>query len=140
MRNLIDEIKSVCEKAIPDWGFYFDDRQLMNVKADNSVFPLVFFEEYRQGNYYVKHLIEKTTTVELYFCKLCQMHNEGTDRESLRKQIEAEAVIPFIREYKERLRIFTDIDHFKFFTPPPRFDSNEVSIMLQFNAKLVECL
>ncbi|MDR2066110.1 MAG: hypothetical protein LBP85_10450 [Prevotellaceae bacterium] len=138
--TILEAIKEICNTAVPTWKLYFDDRQLMNVKADSSPFPLIFFEEYRQGNYRIKYFIEKTTLVELYFCKLCPMHNNGTEREHLRVQIEAEAIMPFIREFKRRSDLFEDISEFKFFTPPPRFDANEASIMLQFNAKLVQCI
>jgi hypothetical protein len=136
----LESIKTICNAAAPTWGFYFDDRQLMNIKADNSPFPLIFFEEYRQGRYNFKYYIEKTTLVELYFCKICQMQNDGITREQIRETIENEAVLPFIKEFRERAELFEDINEFKFFTPPPRFDTNEVSIMLQFNAKLIQCL
>ena len=136
----LEAIQFLCKESASDWGFQFDDRQLMNIKADDARFPLVFFEEYREGKYAVKYLSEKTTVVELYFCKLCAMHDDGAEREKLREEIETEAVIPFIRAFKNHPEIFGDIEEFKFYTPPPRFDANEVSIMLKFNAKLIQCL
>ena len=138
--TIIEAIKLLCTEAAPDWNFQFEDRQLMNVKADNAKFPLIFFEEYREGRYNVKYQNSKTTVVELYFCKICQMHNDGMEREKLREEIEQEAVIPFIQAFKNHPEIFDDIEEFRFFTPPPRFDANDVSIMLRFNAILRSCL
>ena len=134
----LEAIKHLCEQ-IPGYGFYFDDRQLMNVNADSAPFPLIFFEEYREGSYRDKHYLEKTTRVELYFCKLCQPDDGGLVREQLREEIEVEAVRPFIKLFNSHPEIFTPLADWKFFTPPPRFDANEVSIMLQFNATQTQC-
>ena len=134
----LEGIKQIC-RNINSYSFYFDDRQLMNVNADEAPFPLIFFEEYREGSYQTKHFFEKSTRVELYFCKLCQMHNDGEERERLREEIEAEAVRPFIKLFNAHPEIFTPVTEWRFYTPPPRFDANEVSIMLQFNATLTQC-
>lgn len=134
----LEGIKQLCSN-INNYAFYFDDRQLMNVNADDAPFPLIFFEEYREGTYLTKHFFEKSTRVELYFCKLCQLHNDGVERERLREEIEAEAVRPFIKLFNAHPEMFTPVTEWRFYTPPPRFDANEASIMLQFNATLTQC-
>ena len=135
---MLERIQQLCSQ-IGGYSFHFDNRAAMNVTADSSVFPLIFFEEYREGSYQTKSFFEKTTLVELYFCKLCQMHNEGIERERIREEIEAEAVRLFIRLFNASPNLFTPVNEWRFYTPPPRFDANEVSIMLQFYATLVQC-
>lgn len=135
---MLDRIQQLCSQ-IGGYSFHFDSRAAMNVTADSSVFPLIFFEEYREGSYQTKSFFEKTTLVELYFCKLCQMHNEGIERERIREEIEAEAVRPFIRLFNASPNLFSPVSEWRFYTPPPRFDANEVSIMLQFYATLTQC-
>lgn len=105
---------------------------MMNVRADDKPFPCIFFEEYRDGKYDVKYGIQKTTRVQLYFMKLAPMHSDAATREILREQIDQQAVRPFIKTYND-CGAFKEAYQWKFFTPPPRFDVNEVSIMLQFD-------
>ena len=124
---------------IPIYNFFFDDRQLMNVKADNATFPVVFFEEYKSGYYRTRNFIDKVTNVELYFLKLCQMENEARYRERLREQMEEEFIKPFIRTCLANPHLFERVENWNFQTPPPRFDTNEVSVLLTFEAVYPSC-
>ena len=135
--NMVNEANALA--GIEKYSFHFDDRQLMNVKADNSTFPIAFFEEYNSGYYDTPNYINKVTNVELYFCRLCQTANEGLEREQIREQIEEEAVKPFIRACLEHPEIIERVATFNFTAPPPRFDANEVSIMLSFSASYPSC-
>ena len=136
--TILDAIQELCEQ-IQGYSFAFEEQQMFNVDADNTLFPCIFFEEYREGNYRVQYYFEKTTRVQLYFCKLCSLHNSAAERERLRETIEDEAVKPFIRLFNANPQLFANVTEWKFLTPPPRFDANEVSIMLQFEAKLTGC-
>lgn len=136
--TLLQSLQSVCD-TIKEYGFIFEEARMMNVKADNKPFPCIFFEEYRDGKYNVKYGIAKTTRVQLYFMKLVPMHSDAISRETLREQIEREAVKPFIKAYNES-GLFNEVLEWRFFTPPPRFDVNEVSIMLQFDCVTRNCL
>ena len=151
MTNLIDGIKAVLADQwnqvaqtdeennvsyVPRYSFQFEDQKMMNVTADNQPFPCVFFEEYTNGSYNVKFGINKKTIVQLYFMRLQKdVSTNAIDREALRNQIESEAVLPFIRSIGTLRPFREEMTEFKFFTPPPRFDANEVSIMLQFECK-----
>ena len=135
--NVPEAIKNICAQVLPDWEFRFNDRQSMNVEADDILFPFVFFEEYREGNYRCKHFFDKTTKCELYFCKRLAT-DEGDRREALRDEIEVEAVVPFIKAFNDS-GIFQKVVEWKFFAAPPRFDAAEVSIMLQFDAVTTSC-
>lgn len=99
-----------------------------------------YIEEFRQGKYNkaVHGWFSKSTRVQLWFCKFGQLHADAIMREVLRGDIEQEIVLPFIKSINS-LGQFKTIDTFEFFTPPPRFDANEVSIMLQFNLDEVSC-
>lgn len=129
--TLLQSLESICN-IITGYDFIFEERRMMNVKADNNAFPCIFFEEYRDGKYDVKYNIKKTTRVQLYFMKLAPLHSDAVVRETLREQIENEAVQQFIKAYNDS-GLFKEVYQWKFFTPPPRFDANEVSIMLQFD-------
>ena len=143
--DILEVVRRLCEKACPEYTFAFEDRSAMNVKADNIPFPSVYFEEYRRGWYTLPYFNQKTTVAELYFCKSGPMHDDGFNREKLRLEIEAEAVKPFLKllrdtDWLQRNGIyFSEIKKVDFFTPPPRFDANEVSIMLQFELTLLSC-
>ena len=52
--------------------------------------------------------------------------------------IKSEVVKPFMNAYNASGK-FDVVDTFKFYTPLPRFDANEVSIMLQFDCKQNMC-
>ena len=137
--TILEAIRAICEQ-IPGYTFRFDERAMFNVNADNQPFPCIFFEEYREGIYLTKYMFKKSTRAELYFSKLCLMENDATERETLRETIEVEAVRPFIKLYNESL-LFEKVSSWKFYTPPPRFDANEVSVMLQWDAEMIgECL
>lgn len=131
--NLIEhEVEGGESTFTPRYGFIFEERKMFNVVADNTLMPCVFLEEYRDGRYNVKFGIKKHTTVQLSFMKLCPFDGDAIDREAQRNTIEVEAVIPFIESFNNLRPFQEELQEFKFFTPPPRFDTNEVSIMLQF--------
>lgn len=136
--TVLQTIEQLCSQ-IPGYSFAFEEGAMFNVDADNSPFPCIFFEEYREGTYRTQHYLEKVTRIQLYFCKLCEAGNTAVERERIREQIEEEAVKPFIRLYNANPQLFANVTDWKFFTPPPRFDANEVSIMLQFDARLTGC-
>jgi hypothetical protein len=66
------------------------------------------------------------------------MHNTAIQRNAIRDQIESEVVLPFMDKYNAS-GIFQKVETFRFLTPLPRFDANEVSIMLEFDCKTTMC-
>ena len=128
---ILSKIKEICNSAVPEYGFEFEQSKMMNLKADNSSFPCVFFEEYTDGKILIGLGVKKSVLVELSFMRLTTMHNNAEDRELLREQIEAEAVMPFINKLNES-GIFEPVKEFTCLSEPPRFDANVVSVMLRF--------
>ena len=67
-----------------------------------------------------------------------ELQVDAIEREAIRTQIETDIVIPFMDKYNAS-GVFDNVDTFKFMTTLPRFDANEVSIMLQFDCKKTKC-
>lgn len=132
--TIVQAIKSICDK-VAGYSFEFEEAKLMNVKADNKPFPCIYFEEYRGGSYTTVYVLKKVTTVELYFMKLAPVDSDAMAREELRESIEEESIKLFITEYNKS-GLFGEVKEWKFLTPPPKFDANEVSIILQFSCVL----
>jgi len=128
---ILSKIKEICNDAVPEYGFEFEHSKMMNVKADNASFPLIFFEEYTDGKITQQMGLKKAVMVELSFMRLCPMHNDAVDREAMREQIEVEAILPFIKKLQES-PYFEPVKEFSCMPEPPRFDANTVSVMLRF--------
>lgn len=136
---LLSTIKSIVEQACPGYLFEFETSNMMNVRADDKVFPCVFFEEYSSdGKYIARYGWRKQVLIELSFMKLADFQCNATDREALREEIEAEAVIPFMDAFNAS-GIFEPVNEFICYPEPPRFDANAVSVMLRFYATYKIC-
>jgi len=128
---LVNKLKSILELVNPTYIFEYEENAMMNIKADEYARSdkFVYIEEFTQGRYVIEgYKKKKITRVQIWFCIFCEMHSDAIKREQLRNQIEIEIVFPFM----ERL---PKIETWQFFTPLPRFDANEISIMLQFEYK-----
>ena len=135
---ILSKIKEICNSAVPEYGFEFEHSKMMNVKADNASFPLIFFEEYTDGKITQQMGLKKAVMVELSFMRLCPMHNDAADREMLREQIESEAILPFIKKLQES-QYFEPVKEFSCMPEPHRFDANAVSVMLRFWVRYRMC-
>lgn len=138
---MISEIQDIINGTGAGYDVTYEESSMMNLKADekNSNARFAYIEEFTQGNYTRdKFVPQKTTQVQIYFCRFGEFHSSAMDRETLRSQIESEVVLPFMQKYNDS-HLFDRIDNWKFFTPMPRFDANEVSIMLQFDCKQNRC-
>ena len=144
---MIQELKTLIESIedgntlSPLYPVEYEENKMMNLKADEKSLDarFAYIEEFVQGSYTrEKFVFQKITQVQIYFCRFAEFQNSAMDRENLRNQIETEMVLPFMRRYNDS-GIFDRVDNFKFYTPLPRFDANEVSIMLQFDCKQNIC-
>ena len=138
---MIEEIKTLITTSNPIYEVEYEESRMMNLNADEKGLNAAFayIEEFVQGSYTKeKFFRNKTTQVQVYFCRFAEMHNSAKDREAIRTRIENEIVLTFMEKYNAS-GFFTQVDSFKFFTPLPRFDANEVSIMLQFDCKQKMC-
>lgn len=137
---MMNELIALLNAANSDYSATYEESSMQNIVVDGITSKFVYIEEFRQGRYYKDRFIrKKSTIVQIWFCKFCEMHNMASEREELRDSIESEIVIQFMKLYNES-PIFENVDEFKFFTPPPRFDANEVSIMIEFNCTERKCL
>lgn len=138
---MLTQLESIINRANPLYLIEYEELSMMNVHADEIKYsqPFAYIEEFTQGRYGKEgYFNQKTVEVQIWFCKFCQFQNTAREREAIRKQIETEMVLPFMAEYKKETGLHNP-ETWKFFTPPPRFDANEVSIMLQFDFKELKC-
>lgn len=138
---MISELKNIIDSVGSGYIVSFEESKMMNVKADE--YPLgakfAYIEEYISGSYTKeKFFHKKILQLQVYFCMFTELQVDAIEREAIREQIESEIVIPFMEKYNAS-GIFDKVDTFKFMTPLPRFDANEVSIMLQFDCKKAKC-
>lgn len=119
----------------PLYPVEYEEMRMMNLKADekSSDSRFAYIEEFVEGNYVkTKFIPQKTTVAQIYFCRFIEFGGTAIEREAIRSQIEREIIFPFIEAYNDS-HLFDKVQDWKFFTPPPRFDANEISVMLQFN-------
>lgn len=138
---MITQLKEIIAAANPDYIVEFEENKMMNVKADEYALgaKFAYIEEYNQGTYSKeKFFKKKTTQVQIYFCRFIDLAVDASDRELIREQIESEIVLPFMNAYNDS-PAFELVNTWRFYTPLPRFDSNEVSIMLQFDCVETMC-
>ena len=141
--TLIDRIKDLCQTAIPTYAFEYETSKMMNVRADDRPYPMIFLEEFpsQDGRYILHYGRKKAVVVELSFMRLCDRENfqsDAIDRERIREQIEEEAVLPFIEAFNAS-GLFEPVEEFRVTPEPPRFDAAAVSILLIFEAKYKLC-
>lgn len=138
---MITLLKNIIKAANPAYKVEFEESSMMNIKADGYKRgdKFAYIEEYRQGRYMKESFVnKKSTVVQIYFCQFTKLQNDADKREEVRMQIESEMVLPFMETFNKSGK-FEKVDIWQFFTPLPRFDANEVSIMLQFDLKQTIC-
>lgn len=138
--RLIETIKTIAGNAIPAYHFEFEGRKMENVKADDTTFPLIFFEEYVQkdGQYTGRYGWRKRQPIELYFLRLAPLDADAVTREALREQIESEAVLPFL-EALNGAQVFDSVDDVRVVAVPPMFDTSAVGLLLSFDVTYNTC-
>jgi hypothetical protein len=138
---MLSTLEKIIKRANSLYRVEYEELNMMNVKADEIAYaqPFAYIEEFRQGEYgKTGYWRSKTTKAEVWFCRFCQMQNDARVRESVREAIEGEMILPFIAEYKKEEGLYQP-ETWRWYTPPPRFDANEVSVMLQFDYKTLLC-
>lgn len=114
---------------------------MMNVKADEYALgtKFVYIEEYTSGSFNkLGYFDSETINMQVYFCKFSELHTDADIREAIRQEIRTEIVRPFMEKYNQS-GLFSVVNNWRYLTPLPRFDANEVSIMLQFDCTKVIC-
>lgn len=131
------------EVIFPTYIVEYEESKMMNVKADQykAGDSFVYIEEFISGRYIKEKFFKtKTMKMQIYFCKFTKMHVDAITREQLRNTIEAELVEPFMQEFEDS-NSFIDakLTNWNTYYPFPRFDANEVSVMLEFECKVRRC-
>lgn len=131
---MLTELKQIIASANAAYTVEYEEASMMNITADKIKRdqPWAYIEEFVQGSYTKKYGQSKTTQVQVYFCRFTEFQNTAEQREAIRAQIEGEIVLSFMEKYNAS-GVFSPVEVFKFFTPLPRFDANEISVMLQFD-------
>lgn len=138
---MVEDIKQLCLAANPEYTFYYEQAKMMNIKVDKELptSKIAYLEEVKTGQYSREgYRWVKTTQYRLMFIQFIPMHAEAAVKEEVLNLIEAEIVKPFISEFIDAYGRNTAT--FRFTTPPPMFDANDVSIVLQFEHKEYVCL
>jgi len=152
LKQITDIIKSADSAALtleehkenPDkevsYIIHYDDKYMMNKKADDlrRSQSFIYIEEFVQGSYNKGKYNNGTKSIrtQIYFCKFIEMHNEAINRQKLRSIIETEIVVPFIKAYENK---YGEVQQWKFYYPLPRWDGNEVSVLLEFDCIIPIC-
>lgn len=118
----------------------YEESKMMNVKVDElqKTASFAYIEEFVQGKYVNKFGQKKVMKMQIYFCKFTELQCNAIDKERLRSTIESEIVEPFMRQYNES-GLFDKVEVFTIYYPFPRFDANEVSVMLEFDCSTRKC-
>ena len=139
---MLQKIKEIIEKSNPDYIVEYEESSLMNVKADEIKRDksFAYIEEFRRGKFTEGKFggRKQVMRMQIYFCKFSELQNDAIEREIQRENIISEIVRPFISEY-EKSGHFDDVKEWPFYYPLPRFDANEVSVMLEFDCSIQIC-
>ena len=133
--TILEKLFSICESANKDYQCIYEEGSMMNVKVDKikRTESYVYIEEFRSGAYSKQdYRKSKSYRIQIYFSKFVNFKADALVRESLRNEIEKEIVLPFMDAYN-KTSFFKRNDTWQFYYPIPRFDANEVSVMLEFN-------
>lgn len=134
---MIQEITDLIQSVNPLYLVEYEESRMMNLRADEKSLDgrFCYIEEFTSGTYERNRFVpQKTTRISLYFCQFTTLHGTALDREAIREDIERTVIYPFINKYNDS-GIFDRVEIWNFASPLPRFDANEVSVMLSFNCK-----
>ncbi|MCD7972478.1 MAG: hypothetical protein LUG18_07395 [Candidatus Azobacteroides sp.] len=134
---MIDNLKTLLTRANAGYVIEQDENEMMKIRENNFAngHRYIYIEEYKQGHYsYESFRLRKTPVLEIYFSVFSENKQTAEERELQREQTENEIVIPFIKLLND-LTLWSEGIEYRFFHPLPRFDENEVTVMLQFEYK-----
>lgn len=149
-----EAIVAALTAACPDYTVTYESSLIMNTLAGDKPVDakFIYVEEFVSGRYIRQRGRPKTkvTNMRIYFCQFKREDDPNSpwragapfvpavERELVREEIEASAVLPFLDVY-EASPVFLhpqDTEEIPFGTPLPRFDDGEVSIMLEIGVKI----
>lgn len=154
---IIGRIESMVKSICPDAIFEYDEASMMNVKADGIERDksFVYVEELRQSRIERrKYRNVRITPVDIYFCRFEPLQNDAghgdtphsqaakekktVARQAIRDCIENECVLPVIERINTVMKEYSPVFNLRY--PIPRFDANEVGVMLEVTITDYICL
>lgn len=138
---MLTNIKNLIATSNALYEVEYDESRMMNLKADQKSRDarFAYIEEFVKGSYTTENFRKKkSTTMQIYFCRFVDFETTAEIREAIRAEIETEIILPFISKMNT-FNGFEAVKTFRYFTPPPRFDANEVSVMLEFDCIKLVC-
>ena len=160
--KIIDYIETLCTSANPDYRFLHEEAEMINVKIDGFTrgTKFVYVEAVRNGAF-VRNRVgvrSKTLTLRVFFCQFTEFGNDmraafipggrvtshEKKNEEILTAIENEIVEPFVKlldtpDAMRRLTLGQPWTRLPFQYPPSRYDSNEISVMLEFTVVTPIC-
>ena len=130
------ELKAAIEALLPEWQVTVDEADMVNVIADQQVKPFVYIEEFdTQTDTLTKFGTRRTRREEIYFCAICEMHNNGEQRVSIREN----TLRPAMDKVQKLLRDTWGVTSFTTDCMPRGFDANEVLLHMVFEYTITVC-
>lgn len=125
---MIEQIKELCNKANKNYVFHYqsllDENYQTNLQDVGNKF--VFLEEQKDGYFTNGYTLKKTSNIILYVCTMIDalQTDTATLREEIRKQMQEEFIIPFIKEFSSSpLNQNSQNTSIPFELPLPMFDN-----------------
>lgn len=125
---MIEQIKELCLKANPNYEFHYQSLLDENYQTQmqNIGNKFVFLEEQKDGYFTNGYILKRTSNIILYVCTMIDalQTDTATLRERIRKQMQTEFIIPFIKEFSiSPLNQNSQNNSIPFELPLPMFDN-----------------
>lgn len=125
---MIEQIKELCLKANPNYEFHYQSLLDENYQTQmqNIGNKFVFLEEQKDGYFTNGYILKRTSNIILYVCTMIDalQTDTATLREEIRKQMQTEFIIPFIKEFSiSPLNQNSQNTSIPFELPLPMFDN-----------------
>lgn len=125
---MIEQIKELCLKANPNYEFHYQSLLDENYQTQmqNIGNKFVFLEEQKDGYFTNGYILKRTSNIILYVCTMIDalQTDTATLREEIRKQMQTEFIIPFIKEFSiSPLNQNSQNNSIPFELPLPMFDN-----------------
>lgn len=149
---MVSEIQALLTAINDEYTFTYEESAMMNIKIDEykkyadvidpdtnevigqKIASFVYLEEFTSGRLIKEgyHNV-RVQKCQLYFCKFADFQCDASQRESLRDLMFEEIIYQFWEAIQHLPMI--NANTMSYITPLPRFDANEVSVMVEFEYK-----
>lgn len=127
--GLIGRLRRIARKACPDCRFAYDVQSLVNVRADDRRFPLIWVDEYYSGRIIRGFTWRREVTMEIHFLGLADMQDDGRENDRVRERL-----LPKVQAFIEELNrdtAFTQVSEYQCDPEPPMFDATAIGWLVR---------